>query len=1383
MRNLTVLAHCHLHGLVPDGVLSKFFIRKPFIRAMTFFPLLPGKYEGSSSSRATNPHGELQSLSQDIAFIFFLVNNAGVSSDLQPSTQKTAIKMKNFLTKTSQILYPWSIIATVFVAVSIFIHSCPVFALEHAPGKAPAPVIIAYNVGNPPLKFKNGKRADGILIDIWRLWSSKTGVPVKFKEALFADTLEMLKTGKADIHAGLFYTKDRDRFLDYTAPILAIDYFIYHHESLKGIDAIDDYFPYRVGVPKGYTRTFMQDRLPDAALSVYDNYPLLFDAAMENKIHVFISPVMNHDYYFQAKKRTSPFRHNPAKPLYHRVYMGAVRQGETSLLNRVNQGLEKITPEEIIAIQRKWLKRTGQENIKETYIVACDSNYAPLSMLNEKGEPAGLFINLWQAWAKKQGVRIKFIFNNWDGSIRAVEQGLADFHSGFEPSQDTLAASIPFYELSAKVFVPAGNGYTSIFELNNKRIASLDMFYAQQLKKKNPTLTVVMSEDFNDIFGKLSRGEVDGFIDDELVVEDLLFRQGRQGDFKTIADFSFLSTIGAVTLKKNSRLLDFINQGLSALRAKELRQMEDRWLKEPDLGYYHALDSPVELTAREKEWLKTHQTLKIGVDPRFHPFEFIDGQGHYAGAAADYMSLIENRLGIDLQVLPDTSWQKAVSLAKQKKLDLLPAVTPTPDRSEFLNFTQAYLKYPIVIATRKETPPMAGLGDLSGIKTALVNGYASTELVLKHQKDVVPIFVDTVYKGLESLILGKADAYVGDVATIYYQMHKYNLINLKINARTGLETEGLAIGVRKDYPLLVSILNRTLSSITTEEHNTIRKKWARVELPGSDPETSGPSRKIKITLTPKEKDFIRSHPVIRIAGDPQFFPFEFFDKQGNYAGIASDYVALLNKRLGLNMSVVPDLSWFDAVEKARKKEIDVLPCIGVTRERLGFLKFSDTYISRYVVIITRTDAPLVLRLADLKSRKVAVRQSTFHEGFLKDRTDIAPVRYKSFQKGLLDLSAGKVDAMVGDVSSTMFWIRKLNLTNLKVAAPATYEPQTLHFGVRKDWPELVSLLNKGLSSITTEEENDILDNWVSVKYDPGLDPAVMWRYVRRILAGAAFVFAVFFLWSFSLKKEINERKKAEKKIQEYARELKRSNINLESLDKLKSMFIASMSHELRTPLNSIIGFTGVILQGMSGELNERQKDQLTRVYKSAKHLLNLISDVIDISKIEAGRIDIYPEPFNLKEIVNEAVINIQPLLNAKPLALSVEVPDDIIMKTDRKRLLQCLINYLGNAIKYTEQGQVMLRATPSVSHVSIEVEDTGIGIAEKDIPKLFNAFERIDSHLRIKAGGTGLGLYLTRKLVTDILNGTTMVKSVLGKGSTFGLTIPKNLDVRGEKAK
>lgn len=261
-----------------------------------------------------------------------------------------------------------------------------------------------------------------------------------------------------------------------------------------------------------------------------------------------------------------------------------------------------------------------------------------------------------------------------------------------------------------------------------------------------------------------------------------------------------------------------------------------------------------------------------------------------------------------------------------------------------------------------------------------------------------------------------------------------------------------------------------------------------------------------------------------------------------------------------------------------------------------------------------------------------------------------------------------------------------------------------------------------------------------------------------------------------------EHKQAEKKIAEHAAELAEVNVQLKELDQLKSMFIASMSHELRTPLNSIIGFAGILLQDMVGELNPKQKDYLGRLNRSAKHLLGLINDVIDISKIEAGKVEAFAEEFALNEVINEAIEIVQPQLKEKELALELSVSPEIRLNTDKKRVLQCILNYISNAIRYTESGTITVATREIDGEVEITVSDTGIGIEEEKLPQLFMPFMRLDSPLRTKVLGTGLGLYLTKKLATAVLGGTIAVQSQLGKGSKFSLRLPKELKHKNANA-
>lgn len=250
-----------------------------------------------------------------------------------------------------------------------------------------------------------------------------------------------------------------------------------------------------------------------------------------------------------------------------------------------------------------------------------------------------------------------------------------------------------------------------------------------------------------------------------------------------------------------------------------------------------------------------------------------------------------------------------------------------------------------------------------------------------------------------------------------------------------------------------------------------------------------------------------------------------------------------------------------------------------------------------------------------------------------------------------------------------------------------------------------------------------------------------------------------------------ERKQGEVRLTEKTLELEEANARLQEVDRLKSVFLASVSHELRTPLNSIIGFSTVILDGMSGAINEEQRSQLAIVQRNADHLLSLINDILDISRIEAGQADVVLADFRLCDVVTEVIDAAMPGIE-RHVRLAHNVPQGTVIRSDRRRLKQVLTNLVGNAIKFTTQGSIRIEASAQHGHLlEISVIDTGIGIRDEDLARLFKPFQQINSSATRKTEGTGLGLHLCKKLVT-LLGGEIWVRSEHGRGSEFTFTLP-----------
>ncbi len=253
---------------------------------------------------------------------------------------------------------------------------------------------------------------------------------------------------------------------------------------------------------------------------------------------------------------------------------------------------------------------------------------------------------------------------------------------------------------------------------------------------------------------------------------------------------------------------------------------------------------------------------------------------------------------------------------------------------------------------------------------------------------------------------------------------------------------------------------------------------------------------------------------------------------------------------------------------------------------------------------------------------------------------------------------------------------------------------------------------------------------------------------------------------------VDSNRLLEQRVAERTSQLNEAKEHAEAADRLKSAFLATMSHELRTPLNSIIGFTGILIQKLGGPINEEQEKQLNMVRNSANHLLSLISDILDISKIEAGQLTVASEPFPLDESIRKIVQTVRPLAEKKGLELSLDLAEDVGMLTgDVRRLEQILLNLLSNAVKFTEQGGIAVRCIREEGSYRTTVSDSGIGISNEDAGKLFKPFHQIDTGLSRKYEGTGLGLSICKKLV-ELMGGSIHVESSQGEGSTFSFSLP-----------
>jgi len=270
------------------------------------------------------------------------------------------------------------------------------------------------------------------------------------------------------------------------------------------------------------------------------------------------------------------------------------------------------------------------------------------------------------------------------------------------------------------------------------------------------------------------------------------------------------------------------------------------------------------LTAAEQAWLAEHQTIRVGGEINWPPFDFVDDNGTHQGLSADYLQLLSQRLGIVFDMVVDAPWSVTVDRLRNKTLDAIGAIAKNDAREKFTLFSHRYTTFSSVILTRKDYPPINGIDNLSSKKVAVERDYYIHDVLQEKYPNIELIVVDDTLQALEALSQGRADAYIGTLAVAAYLLEKHFISNVKVVGKTPFESTGLFIGVRNDWPELVSILNKGLVSITAAEHIKLRHRWITI-----DSQSRHVDRE-EVALTVEERTWLGTHSEIRFTGDPNW---------------------------------------------------------------------------------------------------------------------------------------------------------------------------------------------------------------------------------------------------------------------------------------------------------------------------------------------------------------------------------------------------------------------------------------------------------------------------------------------------------------------------------
>ena len=468
-------------------------------------------------------------------------------------------------------------------------------------------------------------------------------------------------------------------------------------------------------------------------------------------------------------------------------------------------------------------------------MIACDNDYLPFTVLDFKGRPAGMLVDIWRLWGQKTGRQVDFFFSDWPGTIEALKNKQADIHSGLFFSEKRAAwvnFSQPFYEIESGVFYPAQKDkIKTLEEIADENVGVYRGSYQESfLHEHYPQTKTIPFESVELMYKAMIQGRIAAFFAEVCDAHTMLIRAGQPHNLAIMESPRFSKQVYAAVAKHRHDLIKIINAGLQAITLEELLEIEARWMVNPEFRILAKRNKQIiKFNAVEKKWLARHPVIRMGIESAWAPFEFVDQSGTYKGMSSDYIHIFEQKLGLKIKHIPGLAWHEVLKKAKKREIDILPCIARTPDRDAYLNFTRPYLSLPVVLITRNDAPLISSLRDLKGQKLAMIQGYAIQEWIERDHPHQKFILVKNVEDGLRKVIGGDAAAYAGSLSVVSFLINKKRLQTLKIAASTPYTYE-LSVGVRKDWPELIWMLDKCFMKISERQHSRIYNRWISVEM-------------------------------------------------------------------------------------------------------------------------------------------------------------------------------------------------------------------------------------------------------------------------------------------------------------------------------------------------------------------------------------------------------------------------------------------------------------------------------------------------------------------------------------------------------------------------
>lgn len=783
----------------------------------------------------------------------------------------------------------------------------------------------------------------------------------------------------------------------------------------------------------------------------------------------------------------------------------------------------------------------------------------------------------------------------------------------------------------------------------------------------------------------------------------------------------------------------------------------------------------LKLSKEEREWLKYNQSIIVAPEKNFPPFAFIDDKGFFKGISSDYLSEIENQLGVSFIIAPPFHLSKNLELIRQEEIDIITSLKLTKERIDYMNFSVPYIEIPTVIITRKIDKVYLDISDLKGFHIGVGENYAVHEYLRNNYPDLVLQAHKDDLEGLKKLSLGQLDAIIMDLASASYLTGSSGITNLFISGEIDF-TYDLCMASVKSKPMINQLLNKAIQNISQEKKSEIKEKW--IHLNGPDNESRYievvvilvivvllfslailffkdllkrkiSEKTLELQLQVKDNKMLEEELMRSIGKQKAWYvnaplPYQSLTTEGEIDEVNSEWL----KSLGYERGEVVG-KWFgDFLEEESRVRFENNLSSVFVRKYIKDVQFKIQHKNGELIEIL-LNGKVSKDAIDGKFKTYCVFQNISRQ--VKNDTEL-----KKFKEAI---EQSPVCVVMTDSKGNIEFANKQFelLTGYSFDEVLGKNPSVLNAGTQAKeyyqsmW-ETIASGETWTGEFHNKKKNGELF-WETAVISPVKDKN---GHISNYIA---------------VKEDVTERKKLWK-------ELVVAKEKAMESDKIKSAFLANMSHELRTPLNAIIGFSELINHDLS---KEEIISYVDIINNSGKNLTKIVSNIFDISLLQTDEIKVNLTNIDIQGLfttIYDKATGEQSHEKLNKIALKTEFGSDCMgreLHSDSYLLSEVLLHMVHNAFKFTIKGEVILKCSlkvdDGIEYVRFSISDTGIGISEENQAVIFKNFKKVNHSSGELYAGVGIGLSISKRLI-EILGGEIKVQSIPGQGSEFSFTLP-----------